>query len=241
MMGKYRFNMQLGHYVPLNEDVNGGDANGEGEEKKEEKPALRNLENDEVLGMKKVLQTKLNNIENTIKQKKDLALQVENKIVKEQGAENANQKTITSLQGELLQANADIMKAEFDKAKLIYDENLKILQKQKALLQVNENRFRVPEKYKALDESNIQNAKIHIDKLIKDDNMMRIKGMVDFKKVFSNSDLLYGKDKDGYFAVCVDQEDFNKLTSTLEETGFLRDEIIAHIMPQLFDRSNLTK
>jgi predicted RNase H-like HicB family nuclease len=66
--------------------------------------------------------------------------------------------------------------------------------------------------------------------------------MVDFKKTFAKSNLLYGKDKEGgYFAVCVDQADFNKLTDTLEEAGWLRDEILACCLPQIFDRSNLTK
>jgi hypothetical protein len=40
--------------------------------------------------------------------------------------------------------------------------------------------------------------------LIGNDDHHILKGMVDFKRAFGNSNLLYGKDKDGYFVVAVD-------------------------------------
>ena len=63
--------------------------------------------------------------------------------------------------------------------------------------------------------------------------------MADFKRVFGNSNLLYGKDKEGYFVICIDQEDFDRMYNTLEETGYMRDTIIDNIMPQLFDRKEM--
>jgi len=99
----------------------------------------------------------------------------------------------------------------------------------------------IPAKYQFLNESNVQNAKVYITKIFENDYQQRIKGMVDFKKAFVNSNLLYGKDKDGYFVICLDQEDLNKLTTTLTEIGFDKDEIYSVVLSQMFDRSDLVK
>jgi len=40
--------------------------------------------------------------------------------------------------------------------------------------------------------------------LIKPEEDAPLKGMADFKRAFKDTDLLYGKDKNGYFVVCVD-------------------------------------
>ena len=79
------------------------------------------------------------------------------------------------------------------------------------------------------------------NKIFENDFQQRIKGMVDFKKAFANSNLLFGKDKGGYFAVCVDQEDMNKLTNTLIEVGYNKDDIYSVVLSQMFDRSDLVK
>lgn len=77
--------------------------------------------------------------------------------------------------------------------------------------------------------------------LIAPDDDHILKGMADFKRAFKDTDLLYGKDKNGYFVVCVDQEDFNTLYDTLEENSYLRDQIIDTVIPQLFDRHEMIK
>lgn len=116
------------------------------------------------------------------------------------------------------------------------DQKLAQLQK---LSQTNESYYKIPEKYKWLNESNIHTAKIYIGNLIKPEEDAPLKGMADFKRAFKDTDLLYGKDKNGYFVVCVDQEDFNTLYDTLEENSYVRDEIIDTVMPQLFDRHEM--
>ena len=116
------------------------------------------------------------------------------------------------------------------------DQKLAQLQK---LSQTNESYYKIPEKYKWLNESNIHTAKIYMGDLIDDDHIL--KGMADFKRAFKDTDLLYGKDKNGYFVVCVDQEDFNTLYDTLEENSYLRDQIIDTVIPQLFDRHEMIK
>lgn len=257
-MTQYKYDMRLGHYVPIYESsllegqVPGMQIEGEKQEKKEENQqqsdtkVIPNLETAEIIQMRKDMQTKLVNAQKEIQSKQDNINQIQMKIGNE-----VDSKKITDLQKTLIQAQMDLTVKKFDYYKLEADEMKKILAEQKKLLEsqnINARKL-LPSKYRFLlnknntiNESNIQNAKIYVDKLIKDDGMERIKGMVDFKKAFKDSDLLYGKDKEGgYFAVCVDQEDFNKLADTLEEAGYLRDDILAVTLPQVFDRSNLTK
>ena len=116
------------------------------------------------------------------------------------------------------------------------DQKLAQLQK---LSQTNESYYKIPEKYKWLNESNIHTAKIYMGDLIAPDDDHILKGMADFKRSFKNTDLLYGKDRNGYFLIAVDKEDFDKVYDTLEEVGYLRDEIIDTVMPQLFDRHEM--
>lgn len=99
--------------------------------------------------------------------------------------------------------------------------------------------YELPAKYRHLNESNIHQAKIYVNKLVQNDEYHLMKGMSDFKKVFSDSELVYGKDKNGYYVLCIDQDDFNKMYDTLQEEGYLRDEIISTIMPQILDRSSI--
>ena len=116
------------------------------------------------------------------------------------------------------------------------DQKLAQLQK---LSQTNESYYKIPEKYKWLNESNIHTAKIYMGDLIAPDDDHILKGMADFKRDFKDTDLLYGKDRNGYFLIAVDKEDFDKVYDTLEEVGYLRDEIIDTVMPQLFDRHEM--
>ena len=116
------------------------------------------------------------------------------------------------------------------------DQKLAQLQK---LSQTNESYYKIPEKYKWLNESNIHTAKIYMGDLIAPDDDHILKGMADFKRAFKDTNLLYGKDRNGYFLIAIDKEDFDKVYDTLEEVGYLRDEIIDTVMPQLFDRHEM--
>lgn len=116
------------------------------------------------------------------------------------------------------------------------DRRIQLLQK---MSQMKESYYKIPEKYKRLNESNIHTAKIYMKNLIAPDNDHILKGMADFKRVFKNTNLLYGKDRDGYFIVALDSDDFNEATEALEEVGYLRDEILDTIMPQVLDRHTM--
>jgi len=105
----------------------------------------------------------------------------------------------------LIQANKELADAKFNMAKKANEYDNKIFQLQAKLVEsIDAARRELPLKYQALNESNIQNAKVYLNKIFDNDYQERIKGMVDFKKAFANSNLLFGKDKGGYYAVCVD-------------------------------------
>lgn len=116
------------------------------------------------------------------------------------------------------------------------DQKLAQLQK---LSQTNESYYKIPEKYKWLNESNIHTAKIYMGNLIAPDDSHILKGMADFKRAFKDTDLLYGKDKNGYFVVAIDKDDMTVAFDKLEEIGYLRDEIIDTMLPQVLDRTKM--
>lgn len=120
----------------------------------------------------------------------------------------------------------------------IIDKRLQVLQN---LSKANENWYNLPEKYKGLNESNLNSAKVYVNTLVGNDSDQILRNMHDFKRVLKNTDLLYGKDRNGYFVVAIDGEDLNKLSDTLEEQGYLRDDILDAIMPQILDRTSMIK
>ena len=67
--------------------------------------------------------------------------------------------------------------------------------------------------------------------LIAHDDDHILKGMADFKRAFKDTDLLYGKDRNGYFLIAIDKDDMTKAFDTLEEIGYLRDEILDTMLP----------
>lgn len=247
---KYRYDIKYGHYV-LNEgeaaqqtnnvSTQIADSSSATDVSTSTEPKINNLNSEEVASLQQEKTNKLKQVNDQITRLNDNINQINQKLSVIDVA-NTNQQAINTLQTQLLQAQKELADKKFEIAKIENDMDNKIIQAQLKLVESFSRKFILPEKYRYLNESNIQNAKIYVDKLIKNDTQERIKGMVDFKKTFSDSELLYGKDKEGgYFAVCVDQADFNKLTDTLEEAGWLRDEILACCLPQIFDRSNLTK
>lgn len=131
----------------------------------------------------------------------------------------------------------DINRIELEhatKVNQIENNRLQILQK------LNNEAFRnLPEKYRMLNESSIGQAKLYMNTLVGDDDESPVRGMTDFKHMFQDTDLVYGKDKNGYYVLCVDREDFNKICGAMTEFGYLRDEIIGTLMPQILDRSGM--
>lgn len=245
--GKYKFDLKSGHYIILNEAEDTQTANQQNANNNNASPVkpLPALNTEEVVAETNKMQVELKKCDDELAKLNDTKVQLENAIAKATEQFNAAEldrkdsfrQQVIDGNKKLLTVLLNISKKEKEKAdkKNQFEENILQLQ-----LKVNESMRRVlPEKYRNLNESNIHTAKIYMRDLIGNDDNHIIKGMVDFKRAFGKSNLLYGKDKEGYFVVCIDQEDFDKMYNTLEETGYVRDTIIDNIMPQLFDRKEM--
>lgn len=202
-----------------------------------------NLDSKEVVAMRQEKANQLKILQDDIEKKTNNVVQCQQAIANiQQQSDKVDQSQLNAAQKTLIQANKELADAKFNMAKKANEYDNKIFQLQAKLVESIETARRdLPLKYQALNESNIQNAKVYLNKIFDNDYQERIKGMVDFKKAFANSNLLFGKDKGGYFAVCVDQEDMNKLTNTLIEVGYNKDDIYSVVLSQMFDRSDLVK
>lgn len=245
--GKYKFDLKSGHYIILNEaeDIQAANQQNTNNNNASAVKPLPALNTEEVVAETNKMQVELKKCDDELAKLNDTKVQLENAIAKATEQFNAAEldrkdsfrQQVIDGNKKLLTVLLNISKKEKEKAdkKNQFEENILQLQ-----LKVNESMRRVlPEKYRNLNESNIHTAKIYMRDLIGNDDNHIIKGMVDFKRAFGKSNLLYGKDKEGYFVVCIDQEDFDKMYNTLEETGYVRDTIIDNIMPQLFDRKEM--
>lgn len=249
---KYKFDMNIGHYVLLLEgevpQTDGTQEQSQNQDQNQEqtqKPQVQmiNLDSKEVVAMRQEKANQLKTLQDDIEKKTNNVVQCQQAIANiQQQLDKADQSQLNAAQKTLIQANKELADAKFNMAKKANEYDNKIFQLQAKLVESIETaRRELPLKYQALNESNIQNAKVYLNKIFDNDYQERIKGMVDFKKAFANSNLLFGKDKGGYFAVCVDQEDMNKLTNTLIEVGYNKDDIYSVVLSQMFDRSDLVK
>ena len=251
---KYRYDMNIGHYVLLLEgeapQTDGTQEQGQNQQQNQEqnkeqaKPQVQpiNLDSADVIKMRQEKENVLKRLQDEVEKKNNNAIQCQQAVANLQAGKNTEQAQLNAAQKTLIQAQKEISDAKFELAKKSNEYDNKIYQLQTQLVEsIQAARDTLPEKYQNLNESNVQNAKVYISKIFENDFQQRIKGMVDFKKAFANSNLLYGKDKDGYFVVCLDQEDLNKLTSTLIEIGYDKDEIYGVVLSQMFDRSDLVK
>lgn len=243
--GNYKFDLKSGHYIILNEAEDTQATNQQNTANNTSISPLPALNTEEVAAETNKMQVELKKYDDELAKLQSNKVQLEDTIAKATEQFNAvdiDKKDVFRQQvidgnKKLLNVLLSISRKEKEKAnkKNQFEENILQLQ-----LKVNESMQRVlPEKYRNLNESNIHTAKIYMRNLIGNDDEHIIKGMVDFKRAFGKSNLLYGKDKEGYFVVCIDQEDFDKMYNTLEETGYVRDTIIDNIMPQLFDRKEM--
>lgn len=248
---KYRFDMNIGHYVLLLEgeapQADGTQEQSQNQDQNQEqtqKPQVQmiNLDSEEVVAMRQEKANQMKTLQDDIEKKTNNVVQCQQAIANIQQSGEVDQSQLNAAQKTLIQANKELADAKFNMAKKANEYDNKIFQLQAKLVEsIEAARRELPLKYQALNESNIQNAKVYLNKIFDNDYQERIKGMVDFKKAFANSNLLFGKDKGGYFAVCVDQEDMNKLTNTLIEVGYNKDDIYSVVLSQMFDRSDLVK
>lgn len=249
---KYKYDINLGHYIPLLEgeapQVDGTQEqsqeqqNNQEQQTQQQKAQPINLDSEDVIKMRQERENVLKNLQDTIEKKNNNLIQCQQKVADAQNSTDTDQTSLNALQKTMIQAMKEVSDAQFELAKKKNEYDNKIFQLQAKLVEGIQLAFNnLPEKYRNLNESTVHNAKVYITKIFENDYQQRIKGMADFKKAFAHSNLLYGKDKDGYFVVCLDQEDLNKLTSTLTEIGYDKDEIYGVVLSQMFDRSDLVK
>lgn len=250
---KYRFDLKTGHYVRLrlnedeqpnqNPEQNSQNQNNQQQEQQPASPtAVTNIDNEKVIQLRQQMENECASHTDKIKKMTDMLNQLQaqhnaelSKLSKDP---NTDPKTADSILKQMIQCRKQITDAEFEKARITHDYTLKICSEQNAIL---ESMYKLPGKYAILNESNIHSAKVYITSLVGNDDYHIMKGMVDVKRVFRASQLFHGKDKDGYFVLCIDQEDFDRLYKALQETGYSREQIIDAIMPQVFDRRELVK
>lgn len=246
---KYKFDIDLGHYIALNEDDNNVtvQTNDNTEQQNNSVQGIPSLNTPDVTTLQQKMETTLKTFDTDIQNLKDQEVQLEtilstavsqfNNATPEQ--KQNIRKSIVDTNNKILDVKTKISNKQKDKAVAQNQFELQVLQLQQ---KVNENLLpttKLPEKYKSLNESNIQNAKIYLNNLVGNEDIYIIKGMADFKRSLYKSELLYGKDKEGYFVICIDNEDFNKLYKAMGLVGYTRDRIIDAILPQVLDRGNM--
>lgn len=246
---KYKFDINLGHYITLNEDDNNVtvQTNDNTEQQNNSVQGIPSLNTPDVTTLQQKMETTLKTFDTDIQNLKDQEVQLEtilstavsqfNNATPEQ--KQNIRKSIVDTNNKILDVKTKISNKQKDKAVAQNQFELQVLQLQQ---KVNENllpSIKLPEKYKTLNESNIQNAKIYLNNLVGNEDIYIIKGMADFKRSLYKSELLYGKDKEGYFVICIDNEDFNKLYKAMGLVGYTRDRIIDAILPQVLDRGNM--
>lgn len=246
---KYKFDIDLGHYIALNEDDNNVtvQTNDNTEQQNNSVQGIPSLNTPDVTTLQQKMETTLKTFDTDIQNLKDQEVQLEtilstavsqfNNATPEQ--KQNIRKSIVDTNNKILDVKTKISNKQKDKAVTQNQFELQVLQLQQ---KVNENLLpttKLPEKYKSLNESNIQNAKIYLNNLVGNEDIYIIKGMADFKRSLYKSELLYGKDKEGYFVICIDNEDFNKLYKAMGLVGYTRDRIIDAILPQVLDRGNM--
>lgn len=246
MKKKYRYvyNAKSGHFVKkLNEDNNTQEQQNNTTNTEQQTNNTQDSNNTTVTSGQSVDSNpdiqKLNQELFNIKTKYDTDLMTQNKLLNAAKINASKNTPVGNYDPVMTDSNVlNIMKKINTMNRQYYTNICNIEDKRIALLtklsQIKENYYKVPDKYKNLNESNIHTAKIYMKDLINDNQIL--KGMVDFKRVFKETNLLYGKDREGYFIVALDSEDFNQATDALEEVGYLRDEILDTIMPQVLDR-----
>lgn len=246
---KYKFDINSGHYITLNEDDNNVtvQTNDNTEQQNNSVQRIPSLNTPDVTTLQQKMETTLKTFDTDIQNLKDQEVQLEtilstavsqfNNATPEQ--KQNIRKSIVDTNNKILDVKTKISNKQKDKAVTQNQFELQVLQLQQ---KVNENllpTIKLPQKYKSLNESNIQNAKIYLNNLVGNEDIYIIKGMADFKRSLYKSELLYGKDKEGYFVICIDNEDFNKLYKAMGLVGYTRDRIIDAILPQVLDRGNM--
>ena len=246
------FDINTGHYKVINEGEQPQDVQQTDQENKtenttantEKQNSFKSTEADEtILNLQKQRQTLVNDYNQRIKVQNDNLLQVKKQI-----SQNPNNYTNfvydpTEVANDILSIENAINNLEKELADKTANIDSQIIQRKKALasevIAESLNAGLIPNKYHkyVLNESKLNQAKVYLDDIIFNENYDQIiYSLTDFKKLFSKSNLLYGKDKQGYFVVCADTEDYKIISSILRAIGYDKQDIEMVLLPQVFEK-----
>lgn len=246
------FDINTGHYKVINEGEQPQDVQQTDQENKtenttantEKQNSFKSTEADEtILNLQKQRQTLVNDYNQRIKVQNDNLLQVKKQI-----SQNPNNYTNfvydpTEVANDILSIENAINNLEKELADKTANIDSQIIQRKKALasevIAESLNAGLIPNKYHkyVLNESKLNQAKVYLDDIIFNENYDQIiYSLTDFKKLFSKSNLLYGKDKQGYFVVCADTEDYKIISSILRAIGYDKQDIETVLLPQVFEK-----
>lgn len=198
-------------------------------------------ENDEViLGLKKKIEDSDKDYEIKTNQLKNALLAEKNKI-NQNIASDPNISSMkydpSSVSGNILKIETEMQRIEKMHFDTTYDLKNQILQRKNQLSALKEAyTYKIPFKY--IYESSLTKSKIYLDRNFIGLNLP-IQNAHDFKRIFKNSNLIYGKDKGGYYICCLDQDDIDEAISLLEAAGYDKEELLEWIIPALCDRRQL--
>jgi hypothetical protein len=254
-MKRRKFDIVTGHYITVNEaeDTETTDNNQEEQQHQEQNKSVQTSEEIQKIDAQVSQETKRydaakDSVQSTYERQKQTLDDMLN------AAKNAAASAETATEYDKVQTNRDVLSVrkqiadlelkhaeDINRIELEHARNVNKIENMRleTLRKIaNEGRSVLPEKYrKVLNESNIQKAKIYLNNLVGPEDRHILSGMVDFNHAFSESGLVYGRDKNGYYVICIDEEDFNRLYTVMQNTGYHRDEVIATVMPQLLDRT----
>ena len=257
------YDIKLGHYVAVNEDDNTGEnveqTNDEQKKQQQQQAQPQNLPTESNADIQKInndlaVENKRYNtakqvVVNTYNMNKQAAQDVLT------AATDAASKQEVQSTYDKVQTNRDVLSAKKKMLdldiKYAEDINRIELEHAKKVNTIENNRLQVlakmnnekfvalPIKYRSLNESNISQAKLYMNTLISEDDETPIRGMVDFKRAFQDTDVVYGKDKTGFYMLCIDRDDFNKIMIALQNAGYMKDELLGTLMPQILNRTGM--
>ena len=265
-MSRFIYDIESGHYIPLNEDDNslsdkeyGKENEKEAEDSNQNQQKSGDDENAQATSAKSIdSDTILINLNKMLNDKKVMydreMLQLNNQLtLAKQDISNkmhAGDQTVAAYEFDPLQVHDSILSLQnkiFTKEQEFNNFNTtiqkQILARKKALAakkkSANEaKRIGVPNKViNLITESSISKCKIYIDPLCGED--MPIFNKHSLNRCFRNTNLVYGKDKRKYFVVIVDEDDVNEMYQALLDFGYDFEDIQSVIISGLMNRSHM--
>ena len=236
------FDINTGHYKVINEGEQPQDVQQDNQENKAENAtantqkqnSFKSAESDEIiLNLQRQRQNLVNDYNQKIKVQKDNLLQVKQQISARPDNYTNFVYDPTEVASEILNIENTVNTLEKELADRTANIDAQIIQRKKTLAsEIIKESKNIPEKLKKylLNESKLNQAKIYLDDVFfNEDSKQIIETLPDFKKVFVNSDLLYVKDKHGYFVVCADLDDYKQMVSILKALGYEKSVIDSEI------------